>query len=301
MSDFHENRKKGIGASDVSAILGVNPYKTPVDVWLEKTGRSKPGEGNVYTEAGTKIEPVVADYFQDRSGHRVIKASAKEFQVVHPVHDYLRHHPDREYFDKNGGRKTLECKTKYFQKPVKGDLPLDWYIQNQYQVGISGQSGGSIAWIAFSFGVEFDYEEFDLDKAFYDRLINEAGGFWVDYVLTDTPPPAVNAKDTESLFPSHVLGKSIEASQETYDLYLQLVSAKQKVINAKADLEGYENEFKMIFGDASAITYNQKEIATWKRSKDSLVVDSKKLQENFPDIYSQVLKVRKGSRRFLIK
>jgi predicted phage-related endonuclease len=31
-------RRKGIGGSDVSAILGINPWKTAMDVWLEKTG-----------------------------------------------------------------------------------------------------------------------------------------------------------------------------------------------------------------------------------------------------------------------
>jgi predicted phage-related endonuclease len=38
------DRRKRIGGSDIDAILGLSPYRTPVDVWAEKPGRS-PGQG----------------------------------------------------------------------------------------------------------------------------------------------------------------------------------------------------------------------------------------------------------------
>ena len=37
--DWLEERKKGIGGSDAATILGLNPYKTSIDLWEEKTGR----------------------------------------------------------------------------------------------------------------------------------------------------------------------------------------------------------------------------------------------------------------------
>ncbi|WP_410960483.1 YqaJ viral recombinase family protein, partial [Salmonella sp. SAL4361] len=38
---FLAGRKKGIGGSDVAAILGFSPYKSPYQLWLDKTGRSE--------------------------------------------------------------------------------------------------------------------------------------------------------------------------------------------------------------------------------------------------------------------
>lgn len=35
-------RAKGVGGSDMGTILGLNPYSTPYDLWLEKTGRQQP-------------------------------------------------------------------------------------------------------------------------------------------------------------------------------------------------------------------------------------------------------------------
>nr|WP_263422590.1 YqaJ viral recombinase family protein [Vibrio penaeicida] len=39
---FQFQRRLGIGGTDVAPILGISPYRTPHDVWQEKTGRITP-------------------------------------------------------------------------------------------------------------------------------------------------------------------------------------------------------------------------------------------------------------------
>lgn len=39
--DWLQERSKGIGGSDVATVLGLNPYKTPLSLWEEKTGKTK--------------------------------------------------------------------------------------------------------------------------------------------------------------------------------------------------------------------------------------------------------------------
>ena len=41
-SAWRKFRALGVGGSDMSTILGLNPYSTPYDLWLEKTGRQQP-------------------------------------------------------------------------------------------------------------------------------------------------------------------------------------------------------------------------------------------------------------------
>ena len=55
-SDFHSERRTGLGGSDLGAILGLNLYKTPLDVFNEKTGRAEPFTGNIQTRFGKYAE-----------------------------------------------------------------------------------------------------------------------------------------------------------------------------------------------------------------------------------------------------
>ena len=69
---FHQLRSKGIGASEISAILGIDPYMTPFKLWQKKTGRLDRDPDNMFTRAGHKLENAVAEYFEEESGNHVI-------------------------------------------------------------------------------------------------------------------------------------------------------------------------------------------------------------------------------------
>lgn len=47
-----------IGGSDASAIVGMNPYKSTTDLWLEKTGQTQPEDisNKPYVQYGTQAE-----------------------------------------------------------------------------------------------------------------------------------------------------------------------------------------------------------------------------------------------------
>lgn len=66
-----EARKSGIGGSDVAAVLGMSPWRSPMDVWLEKTGRSEPVEENDAMYWGKKLEALVADRYCEETGNEV--------------------------------------------------------------------------------------------------------------------------------------------------------------------------------------------------------------------------------------
>ena len=63
-------RGRGIGSSDIAAISGLNPWRKPIDVWLEKTGRAESGPATDAMQAGQRIEPVLAEWYADRVGLR---------------------------------------------------------------------------------------------------------------------------------------------------------------------------------------------------------------------------------------
>lgn len=297
---FHELRSKGIGSSDIAAVIGVSPYKTPLELWKEKTGRKDQFEGNKYTEAGTLLEPVVAAYFENKTEHRVIKKTAAEYLVVHPDHDFIRVHPDREYFISDKvGRGVLECKTVNHKSIDLENIPMEWFCQNQYQIGTCGHSEGHIAWLEW--GLNFFYKRFDFDPSFYEYLVNEAGAFWVNNVLKDIPPEPINEQDVLDLFPSHETGKKIAATDMLYGVYQKIVELKEKKSSVEADLKHYAEQVKLAMQDAESVVWNGETLFTWKKAKDSLRISSTKLKKENPELFNSLAEVTPGARRFLVK
>ena len=90
-----KQRQRGIGGSDISAVLGVNPWKTSYDLWLEKTGRAPLETATTPAmQRGTILEPVVADLYAEETGRRLRKSN----QILkHPDHveiDDVSNSPD---------------------------------------------------------------------------------------------------------------------------------------------------------------------------------------------------------------
>lgn len=69
-------RRKGIGGSDASAIAGINPWKSPMAVWLDKTGQIEPEEAGEAAYWGNVLENVVADEFKERTGFYLQRRNA---------------------------------------------------------------------------------------------------------------------------------------------------------------------------------------------------------------------------------
>ena len=61
-----EARRSYIGSSDSPAVCGCDPYRTAMDVYLDKTGQAEPFAGNANTDRGTWLEPAILDWAQDQ-------------------------------------------------------------------------------------------------------------------------------------------------------------------------------------------------------------------------------------------
>ena len=87
--DWLAVRKQGIGSSDAAAAVGLNPYKSKLELWLEKTGRDTalpkldPQDEESPAYWGNILEPVVATHYTRRSGHRVRRINAVTEYVDH--------------------------------------------------------------------------------------------------------------------------------------------------------------------------------------------------------------------------
>ena len=75
--EWLEYRKRGIGGSDASIVCGISRYKSPVELWMEKTDQLPYQEAGEAAYWGTVLEAVVREEFTKRTG--------MEVKIVSPI------------------------------------------------------------------------------------------------------------------------------------------------------------------------------------------------------------------------
>jgi len=287
-------RKRGLGSSEMGTIIGVNPYDTPYQLWLRKTGRVEQTEENTAMRMGHLLEPIVAQLYEEKTGERIDSDSVDDFVVINDLRPYMVASPDRYVQGKNG-LTLLECKTTAFNVSAD-DYPKSWFCQVQYLMACSGLREASLAWLIN--GREFGYTPIAYSQKFVDFLLEKADRFW-DCVQKDTPPEDLRPEDLALMFPTEEKGKEVVATDDIYGIYTQLKEVELKL----ADLDGKKEELitnlKAAMTDAEKLVYGNMTLATWKSQKANRL-DTTRLKAECPEIAAQYTKVSE-SRVFRLK
>ncbi len=294
---WHQERAKGIGGSEIAAILGLDSYKTPLQVFLDKTGQSEPFKGNEHTRAGKKLEAVVVDYFVEETGAEIIAGNDGIVQQQLLSKPFILGTVDRIY-KLNDTFGVLECKTT--QKTIDlDDLPKSWFCQLQWYMGIFGLKKGSIAWLER--GLNFNIVSVDFDADLFTFMVNEAEKFWVNHVQAGIPPEPINSTDIDKLFRSSTAGKTIEANEDTALVVSELVEVNGHIKTLEEKADALKEQIKLVLRDSEQLTYFGNTLLTWKSSRATATFDVETFKKENPDLYSKYLKEKAGSRRLLIK
>ena len=182
--DWHELRAKRIGGSDIGAIIGVNPYKSIVDVYVDKTEGSN-FKGNELTHWGHMLEGTILKEFSNK--HKELIVYEVPYSVVN---DFLIANLDGALKDKEtGDYGVLEIKTTslWNKKDWEDDvIPQYYYAQVQHYLMLTGYK---FAYIAVLIGGQ-QYKEFKIERSEEDiNLIrNKATEFYQENLLKKIPP-----------------------------------------------------------------------------------------------------------------
>ena len=303
--EWLKQREKGIGSSEVATILGLNPWDTPYMLWRRKKGLDAPKPQNFAMKAGHYLEDAVSRFYSDESGREIIKRSAGDWLIVDKDAPYLRVSPDRLFWVDATARKNednkgiLECKTT--QMSVDADnLPLHWFAQLQYQLGVAGYREGALAWLTM--GREFGHKDIIFDEQFYTYLTEQITEYWERYIVGTEEPPAYNVDDVVVKYARHTDGKFIKANADVVAAAVRLKEVKQQIAELTRQKESAEATIKMAIGDAEGVTDDSgKVLATWKAGKDKATFDSKRFAIEHPEEYADYVVTKAGSRTFLLK
>lgn len=290
-------RRKGLGSSEVGAVLGVSKYCTPYEVWLSKTGQVPPKAETLAMTLGHLLEGAVAELFAREAGVAIDDRTAGDFIVINDAETFARASPDRLGKDVDGTRVVVECKTTAMRVDEDA-LPLTWYCQVQYLLFCTGLTRGAVAWL--SQGRDFGYRWFDADADFAAYMLGDLRDFWTRCVLGGEAPPPVSPADAAARYPRGG-GGGVEATAGVVKAVERLREARARVKALEEEAEAAETEVKAFLGDREVLTVDGETVATWKATKARETFDSAAFRRADPETFAKFVKTSAPSRRFLLK
>ena len=262
-----KDRQTSIGASDAGPALGLSKWKTPYQLWQEKTVSEIIQFDNPILKRGRMFEPILRQMYSDETG-RAVKKVPKMTSEKYP---FMSASPDGYAED---GKRYIEIKTARnkpeWGEPGTDEIPLLYMVQVQHGLIVTGLE---VADIPVSFSLDdFAIYEVPADKELQEMIIEKEFAFW-ELVKNRIPPDPSNYVDVYRRF-AQSIPKSVEttATIDEYLMTLKSVKLSQK------ELKEREDKLKTMIGKYMAdadtlIDFDGNILATWKtQNKKSYVV-----------------------------
>jgi putative phage-type endonuclease len=294
---WQEARCIGLGGSDVSAVLGLSRWKTPLDVYNEKVNGVKVVE-NAKMRAGKKLEDIIADWWMEETGIKLLRDNKIR---IHPEHDFLIANLDRVIVKSNGnGNGIFEAKntTTYAKKLWGGEISDDAFCQTQHYFDVTKWIWGNLA--ALVDGWDFNRYHIQPDKEFIEMKNEVLIKFWNHNILSKIPPEPSTEDDLKKYCKSEK-GKTIELVGENYKTLEDLKLLKEREKELKKTIDEKALSIKLVMKESTIATYAGKTVATFNQNKPSKKFNENRYELENPDIYDSYCEEKEGARVFLLK
>jgi putative phage-type endonuclease len=306
-------RPLGLGGTDIGAILGLSPYKTPLELWSELvSGEEAPNRDLIHLRFGQHAESFIASEYERATDLFTVPHTPTLF---HKQHGFMFGHVDRFVVETPDtpavvdgcitAGKLLECKTSSaFNKndwgePGTDQVPPLYLVQCAWYMAITDCQSADLAVLIGN--SDFRTYTIERDIELEGLIVSHAQHFWHENVIAQTPPAPINVQDAALLFPKESAGLSVEADENL----LRAISAYQDSASRShalsTECERLKLEILTYMGQADRLTHAGKTIATWKCAKSSCRIDTKALAQAHPEIAAAFKADVLGTPRFLLK
>ncbi|MBH0065713.1 YqaJ viral recombinase family protein [Psychrobacter sp. SZ93C1] len=305
--DWLQFRKQGIGSSDAAAACGIHPYLSMLELWMIKTGRMTSDidesiEGYSPLYWGNTLEPMVAKFYQEHTGNKVRRVNAI---LQHPDPDKAFMLANLDYAITGSDEvQILECKTagEHGAKLWKHGVPLYVTCQVQHQLAVTGKQAAHICVLLC--GHEAKIYKVERDERLIDSIMEHERLFW-QYVETDTPPTPDHsesaARALKQLYPAAKPSSKVDLTDNdgANKLFEQLLSYRDYMQELEERHDQVKHQLQTLIADNEVAVFDKGAIS-WKRSKDSIGLDSKAVTKAHPELLAKFSKTKQGSRRFVV-
>lgn len=297
-----KSRQDGIGGSDVAAILGDSPWKSPYGLWGEKTQNieAKDISQNPRVEAGTRLEPLIREWFQDLHPDLYVFPTDIEGSIttfVSKDRPWAMADLDGIAIDLDNPKRkpiVVEIKTAHtpyateWRDPSFGNaaIPKHYLDQVLHYLSVTGWDEAYVCVLIDG----WDLREYHItrDDMLIDSNDAKVDEFWTENVQKRISPPPTTKADGQSIFANHPASQGIrhltsEGEQEDFEELIDDWSdAKEKVQAAEAVLDAATCALKAAIGNDKGVALDSGTITWVKKTRPK--TDTKAMLAEDPDL-----------------
>ena len=322
-----EGRRRGIGGSDVAAVLSLNPWKTPLDVWNDKLGLSEDKGMSEPAYWGTVLEDTVAKEFQLRTGKKVQKVT---HQFVDPENSWMIANIDRAIINQEIAKKirpllNVEEIERYanitgVERPINTDIAFEAKTAHAFTADLWGPSQeleikqnnikteheiplyyetqvqwycGILKLRGMFLGVLIggaDYRMYWIEARpdVFEAIKEKCKTFWFENVLKKVPPEPANIKDVLNLY-GRTNGETLEAKGDLVVDVGELVRVDSQIQELNKEKDALKNKVSVQMKAFEAVSIGGETVITFKQ-QTSRRFDIEKFKREHLDLYLAYLK-----------
>lgn len=290
-----EARRKGIGGTDCPAILGISPWKTPLEVYLDKKGLLPPQEDTPSMENGRRREPELRQWYCDITS-REVRVPGIIFSQQHP---FMLANLDGITSD----NRILEIKTsstgKGWGEPGSDDIPGVYQCQAQHYMAVTGIEVTDV--FVSIMGAPPVLYEVRADAELQKIIIRAEKEFWYNNVLAGVEPDCRCIEDVQRKFSKSTAGEVI-ATTDLLTLIEELKSHRERILFHKQEEDGIIAILMAAMGEKDTLVNEAgKPLVTWKSGNAPQRFNKDEFIKKHNKLYQRFLVTGKPTRRFLLK
>lgn len=308
-TEWLNQRSNSIGGSEIAKIAGYSKYGSRLTVFNDKLGLSEKFKGNIHTQFGNRMEPLIREWVQEdfeKATGVALKTFEYPFMMVSKVYEYFSANIDglaklsnnyRYYENKDTGEFKeipkdeligIEIKTagEFMKSMWLGEeIPDEYYCQCQWYMNVTGLNHFLIVYLL---GKEVKWKVVPRNELDIQNLRECGFKFWNENIIPKiAPPPSGLPCETQEILYQQALDNDIQMNIS--DSKLERYNTVSEQIKA---LETEKEQLKQLIyldlGDSKKGTDGLYKVSRWEVKKDSL--DTKKLKEQYPQTYADILK-----------
>lgn len=273
--------------SDAGVVAGYSNYKTPVELWAEKTGRWTPPDisDKPAVKAGNKLEEALIKWFEDEMDCEVKR---DEGLIRCEKYPHAAANIDGRVVSENA---IVEVKTTASDKgwgEGTNEIPPTYYCQVQHYLAVTDANRAYV--VVLIRGSDFRIYIVERDQGFIDALMQLEEKFWRENVLADVAPEPLQVSDILQLESRLEREVSREAAEDEVQKLMRLNELEEKIRELKQEADSIKADLILGFGTASSVTDgNERTLASVSRVKTERF-DAKKFKEDNPGEHKKYLK-----------
>lgn len=296
--EWRAARRNGVGGSDAAAVVGLDPYKTPIDVYNEKLGLIPEFTGNWNTKRGNAMEPLMRQHYAEKIG---VPVHVPARMLHHPKHHFM--FTSLDGFATVGGVDRLwEGKTAVsgsdWGDEGTDQIPVKYGIQVQHALCVLGVDVSDVS-VSIA-GMEPKYYVVERDRDLQEMIVEREHDFWQSVTAKKEPEPQTTSEIIARTPMRH--GTSAVITSELNQKFAELLDVRVE----KKEAEARESELKEIIQqylarNSATILMDAygAVLATWNE-QTRISINANILKSLDPAIFAQVAKAS-TSRTLLIK